>query len=141
MAFKEGAWIASALAAVSFAVAAGKPPTVQLGPGVIRSQAQMIVMPVYPPQSVQAGHSGVAVADIYVSTKGVVEEVKLLQAPDAAIGSEIVKAVSRWTFHPMKTMPDKTPVEIEGRLMFMFSLREGTPKVTDLAGAHSAQAH
>lgn len=136
MTLARNASIALALMGANAAFPAGKPLTVQVSPEVFRSQAQSVVMPAYPPQSAQAGHSGVAVADVRVSTTGVVEDVKLLQAPDAAIAPEVVKAVAHWIFHPMLTVPDKTAVEIEGRVMFMFSLKNGIPQVTDLVASH-----
>lgn len=136
MALAENALAALIFTAATAVCSAGKPPTVQVGPGVFRSQAKWVVTPIYPQQSVRAGHSGVAVADVHVTTRGVVESVKLLQAPDAAIGSELIRAVLSWTFHPLIAMPDKTPVESEGRVMFMFSLTNGVPQVTDLVGTH-----
>jgi TonB family protein len=118
------------------AFAANKPPTVQLGPGVFRAQVQKAIIPAYPPQSIQAGHSGVAVADVHVSSTGTVLGVILLQAPDASIGAEVIGAVSKWIFRPTLALPEKTPVEIEGRVILSFSLRGGTPRVTDLVVEH-----
>lgn len=127
---------AALLVLARFAFPASDPLVVHAGPGVFHSQVRSAIMPAYPRQSTEVGHSGLAVADVHVSTTGTVLDVKVLQAPDSAIGSELIKAVSKWSFRPTLTIPDKTPVEIVGRVIFSFSLKNGTPEVTDLVAEH-----
>jgi TonB family protein len=125
-------WLANACVAL----AASALPLVEVSPAVFRVQAQTIAMPTYPASSVKAGHSGVAVAEVHVSQAGTVIGVTLLEAPDQAIGAEMTRALSRWRFRQTLEIQSGTPVEIQGRVILFFSLKNGTPQVQDLVAQH-----
>lgn len=109
----------------------------QLSPGIFREQAKSALLPAFPADSIRDGHSGIAVADVHVSVSGKVLTVQPLQSPDAAIRRELVRSLSKWTFLPTVAISDSKPVEIRGRVMFLFSLKNGMPKVIDLETQHS----
>ncbi|MGI8742948.1 MAG: TonB family protein [Bryobacteraceae bacterium] len=58
-------------------------------------------MPVFTKSSSEAGHEGVAVAEVRVSNRGGVIKTKILEAPDAAIGASVETAVKQWSFSPV----------------------------------------
>lgn len=125
-----------AMATVCLSLSATDPVIVYVAPAVIERSIVSAEMPVYPAQSLKAQDSGIVAADVHVSRKGTVKEVKLLQAPDALIASEVVKTISKWTFHPAMIAGTNEPLEIEGRVLLYFSLEHGTPRVFDLVAKH-----
>lgn len=128
---------AALLVLASATLCASEPMVVHVSAFIVHTQVRSSLTPEYPQESARAGHAGVAVADVHVSAVGSVLDVKLLEAPDPAIGSAVVKAVSKWTFAPVVTAADKTPVEFIGRVMFSFSLKSGVPTVVDLVAEHN----
>jgi TonB family protein len=117
-------------------------PVFVIGVGVLRAQAIAVVMPVYPPDSVQIRHSGTAVVEIRISTKGRVTDANVLQAPDDRISKAVETAVRQWTFHPLqKDRADGEPAEFKGRLLFYFTVENGRGVVYDLAKERPARNH
>lgn len=114
--------------------------TLRLVPTYISGFRHTLLRPAFPSESIRAGHSGIAVADVRVSGSGSVLEVHPLQAPDEAIRQELVNSLSKWLFTPTTAVRDGQPVEVEGRLMFFFSLRGGKPTVVDLTTEHAADS-
>ncbi len=127
---------ALAVATVCISLSATDPPIVYVSPVVLDRSILSAAMPLYPAQSLKVQHSGIVAADVHVSPKGTVEGVKLLQAPDALIGSEVIKTLSKWTFRPAKAVATNEALGIEGRVLLYFSLEHGTPQVIDLVAKH-----
>ena len=98
---------------------------------VFRLQAIRVVLPTYPSSSLAQHHSGTAVVELLVSPKGTVSEVKVLEAPDDAIGVSVSHAATQWTFYPLVTR-DNVAHPMKGRLIFYFQIKKGRPSVVDV---------
>jgi TonB family protein len=128
------------IAAVFFSVPVFGTPdgvaVVIVGPGVLRSLAESVVLPSYPVSSYKATRTGVAVIEVAVSPAGKIANTKVLETPDRAIGDSVETAVKQWTFHPL-LMAGK-PVIARSRLIFYFRIEGGKPVVVDATKEKSA---
>lgn len=134
-------WIGIGVLAVALipAAASTEETVVALDIQILRDTAKLIQMPTFPVSSVQLRHSGCAVVQLKVSTKGDVVSAEVLEAPDGAIAESVRLAVKQWKFYP--TFLGKTPVMFMGRLIFYFELAEGKPRVIEAVRAsHSITA-
>lgn len=97
---------------------------VRVGPMVFRDNAVHVVTPEYPKSSIAANVSGPAVAEVFVSDEGKVYNVKILEAPDLAIGNALKTALSKWVFRPFRVRQTMTgpsvPTPATSRLVFYF---------------------
>lgn len=78
--------------------------------------------PSYPATSLGRKVTGVAVAAILIDQNGHLQSLKLLQAPDEAIGRSVHDALMRWTFRP-------TGIPMKGKLFFYFTIKRGAGTV------------
>ena len=88
----------------------------------VRQMATEAPKPAYPPASVKAKVSGVAIVSVLVDTNGKATA-EVLEAPDAHIAAAVKDAVSSWTFRTHASVP------ITARLTFYFRLENGKPRV------------
>jgi TonB family protein len=106
---------------------------IDVGGGVLRSQAVHVVLPDYPAESIARRSQGVAVAELTVSLSGAAAAVQMLETPDSYIRSALSAALSKWRFQPFKF--NGLPVRARGRLVFYFKFVDGNPKVIDAIAA------
>lgn len=99
-------------------------------------------LPKYPPDSVQRGSEGVAVASIATGLDGRVESVRVLQAPDDDIGHAVRAALEQWTFGTYYSLVDgqRIPMRIESRMTFYFRIVGGAGVVLNPTTAMPADA-
>jgi len=87
-----------------------------------------MMMPSYPEESEKNGTRGVAVAQIEINARGDVDQVDVLESPDAAIKDSVSSAVKQWRFQPQTIQGE--PVRIRGKLTFYFVIdQSGRGKV------------
>jgi len=110
-------------------VIAATPAQVLVGIGVLRHEAERVVMPEYPSVSFVDGHKGPAVAEVRVSIDGKVAHIRMLEAPDQAIAESVSSAVQKWRFHPFSVAG--RAVEVISRVVFYFRIVDGKPFVID----------
>ena len=79
--------------------------------------------PNYPDESRRHGNAGVAVVSVVLKADGRVSAVSLLEAPDKAIGREVVRTARQWVFQQQVAGTSDRPRE--GRLTFYFRLVDG----------------
>jgi TonB family protein len=82
---------------------AGAVPQDQLGVArtserFLRSWATVVIAPTYPEEAIRAGTTGVAVAEVRLNEKSVVEAIDVLQAPSAAVTTAVRTAIKLWRF-------------------------------------------
>src|ERR1700761_6904929 len=103
---------------------------------VLEGKAIVHPLPPSPPESQRDHHEGVAVAEIVVGSDGAVAQVRLLQAPDAAISAAVSATLLKWRFQPMTS--EGKPVSVSSRMIFYFKRAADSYTVID-AGAEEAQ--
>jgi TonB family protein len=126
------------VSAVGLAIASDGPRVGYPALDVFRLQAILTILPTYPASSVSQNRSGTAVAEILVSQAGKVVDLRILEAPDAAISASVTDAVTRWTFHPLVT-GDNVSHPMKGRLIFYFKINKGKPIVIDVIAQRLAK--
>ena len=112
-------------------------PKIELAPGAavrvseegLRQAARVTVPPTYPPESLAAKVSGVAVAGVLVAADGRVERVEILESPDALTGEAVQRAVMAWMFTPLQVAGANSPARMQGKLTFYFELSGKTGRV------------
>jgi TonB family protein len=97
------------------------PISATVGESGLRMFVTQTVMPLYPPEDVKNGKSGVAVAHVEVSEDGRVAKLNITEAPTKAISEEVTRAVSLWRFE--KTFVRGQPARMIGDLTFYFVIR------------------
>lgn len=89
-----------------------------------RDNATVQVWPEFPAASLGWGASGVAVAEVIAAEEGHVESVRILEAPDALIGTAVYQAVLQWRIRaPLEG--DEVPRRVRTKLFFYFGIIEG----------------
>jgi TonB family protein len=96
---------------------------------VLRVFAVRAPMPVYPAESLSRGVSGVVVISLATDAAGRVSTVAVLQAPDAAIGAAVDRAVREWTFSPAQISGRAEQSGVRGKLTFYFRIEGGRGRV------------
>ena len=97
--------------------------TITMGEMGLREQARTAPLPDYPVDALAKQRSGVAVASIAVGEDGHTASADILEAPDAAIGTAVKQALSKWTFIPL-------PQAIrQATLTFYFQINAGRGRV------------
>ena len=114
--------MSNALAALTLAVVFTQAPVATTSEIGLRSMVLTPVLPSYPAGSVQAGASGVAVAEIVATATGGVQSVEILEAPDAAIGQAVRAALNQWTF-PASSFAK------QAKITFYFTIEKGRGRV------------
>ncbi len=110
--------------ALALAVVVPRAQTLAFPETSLRRLAVTSVAPEYPASSLEAGASGIAVADVIAAQTGVVQSVEILEAPDQAIADAVRAALTRWKF-PAGSFP------IHGKLTFYFRIEKGKGRVLD----------
>jgi TonB family protein len=87
--------------------------------GVLRNAARSTVRPQYPSDAITKNITGTAVAHVFLSVRGDVLRVKILEAPSASISDAVMDATRRWTFEPFPGSKGK-PIRSSGKLTFYF---------------------
>jgi TonB family protein len=103
---------------------------IELPPGGLIPRS--IVMPVYPEESQKKGIEGPAVVEVLFGTDGrVLDQPKIVVAPDQAIGEAAIDAVSQWIFQRQLWQfgPRPQPVDVVGDVTLYFVLDNGKPLV------------
>jgi protein TonB len=74
--------------------------------------------PVYPAEALKSQVSGMVVLDARISTKGVVEALRVISGP-ASLQQAALDAVRQWTYRPY--LLNNTPVEVETTVNVVFA--------------------
>lgn len=106
--------------------ASGTPPqrTARTSEGVLRQTALHTVVPAYPDSSIRDRVQGVSVVEVEISPSGILLDVRLLEAPDKAIGEATAHAVRQWKFPAASLQGSSTPVRLIGKLTFYFLISD-----------------
>ena len=114
-----------------FVLAQEWPSAPRLAEVSIRKNATKVVMPEYPPESIERGSKGLAVAQLLYDETGIVTHVKVLEAPDSYIRDAVIAAVKQWHFLSAHARSENGPlIKIQGKLTFYFIINErGEAKV------------
>ncbi len=89
----------------------------------LRGQVRTAPPPEYPAEAIAKQRSGVTVASIAVGEDGQTASVDILEAPDAAIGTAVRQALSKWAFIPL-------PQAVrQSTLTFYFQISSGRGRV------------
>ncbi len=89
------------------------------------------VMPDFPVATLKARAEGVVVVQILVGSDGSMQNVEVLEAPDAAAGAAIRQAMMQWKFETVRAIADGRPAAVRSRFAFYFVVRKGKPLVLD----------
>ncbi|HLJ27848.1 MAG TPA: energy transducer TonB [Candidatus Angelobacter sp.] len=93
----------------------------------LRTITETIVVPLYPKDAITNRLTGVAVALVTVTEKGVVSRVEVLEAPSLSIGTSLSDALSQWRFKTAAN--DGHPTGYTGKVTYYFVFQTGTPAV------------
>lgn len=92
----------------------------------LRRNATTQPRPEYPATSIAKGSKGVAVAELLIDTEGVVEQVRVVEAPDEHISAAVAAAVRQWRFVPLTAGPNSPERRrADGKLYFYFEIEGG----------------
>lgn len=92
----------------------------------LRRNATTQPRPEYPAASIAKGSRGVAVAELLIDTEGVVEQVRVVEAPDEHISAAVAAAVRQWRFVPLTAGPNSQERRrADGKLYFYFEIDGG----------------
>jgi TonB family protein len=91
---------------------------ITIGEGVLRANAESVIMPEYPAASREKHTTGVVVVQLEVTENGLVEATEILQAPDQMIKRAVEAAISQWKFRP--TVLANRKRRVRGKLTFYF---------------------
>jgi len=92
-----------------------------------------MITPEYPRTSKLAKHQGVAVAELETNTRGEVESVEILEAPDADVGRSLERALRKWRLSPLTI--NKEPCRIRGKVTYYYRLVQDVGRVLPPADA------
>lgn len=106
-------------------------------PGVLRSHATSAPLPVYPGHE-RNSKDGRVVVSVIVDVTGRVRTPQILETSDQGMANAVLAAVKKWEFKPFLAAENKKPVEVVGRLIFYFVVRNGRPLVIDAAATVDA---
>ena len=91
----------------------------------VRLLALVKPMPLYPAASIKNKASGVAVAEILVSQDGRMEQVNVLQAPDAGVRETLEVVLMKWEFTKVVPTGQSKGVPFSSKLTFYFDVENG----------------
>jgi TonB family protein len=111
------------------ALPAGQANAVRMQESSIRRVATNKVLPDYPPGSIAAQRSGVAVAAIVSDTEGRVSSITVLESPDAAIGQAVRAALGQWKVPPTQVAGRPERIGLSGKITFYFRITNGRGRV------------
>ena len=93
----------------------------------LRTITETTVVPLYPQDAITAHRTGVAVALVTVTEKGVVSKVEVLEAPSPSIGASLSDALSQWRFKTATI--DGHQTGYTGKVTYYFVFQNGKPAV------------
>lgn len=93
----------------------------------LRTITETTVVPLYPQDAIKARQTGVAVALVTVTEKGVVSKVEVLEAPSPSIGGSLSDALSQWRFKTATV--DGHVTGYTGKVTYYFLFQNGKPAV------------
>ena len=93
----------------------------------LRTITETTVVPLYPQDAIKARQTGVAVALVTVTEKGVVSKVEVLEAPSTSIGGSLSDALSQWRFKTATI--DGHQTGYTGKVTYYFVFQDGKPVV------------
>lgn len=104
---------------------------VRMAESSVRRVATAKVVPTYPPSSIKAGATGVAVASIVSDLTGAVTTVDILEAPDSAIAEAVRAALKQWKVPPVTVMGRQERMGVTGKVTYYFRIVDGRGRVLD----------
>jgi TonB family protein len=117
------------LVLTSHARSAAQSATVAFSEMVLRVSTVRAPVPEYPAESRSRGVSGVVVISLATDIAGHVSTTAILQAPDAATGAAVERAVREWAFTPTRVAGRPEPYGLRGKLTFYFRIENGRGRV------------
>jgi rhodanese-related sulfurtransferase len=88
------------------------------------------VTPDFPVASLKAGVQGVVVVQVLLGSDGPMQNVEVLEAPDAATGAAVQRALIDWQFEKFTTAEGRAAA-VRSQFAFYFVVRKGKPLVLD----------
>jgi len=126
--------LALLLIAPVFAYQAGS-PRIAVEETALRAAASVYPIPVYPPASIRANHTGRVVIEVVLAPAGKdspltrVQSTKVLEAPDTDMANAVVKALEGARYMPF--FDGQQAVEASSRVVWEFRIAAGKPEVID----------
>ena len=107
------------LASIATAQTAQVPPQAyRPGNGVTTPRLKHEVKPVYPPQAMNSGISGLVRMECVIQPDGTISDVKVVESLDPVVDAEAVRALKQWTFTPGFKDGKAVPVIVEIEMSF-----------------------
>ncbi len=108
-----------------------KEPIILVSPMIFRTHATTVLLPEYPSYSQKAGHVGRVTAEVDIAGNGKTTAIRILEAPDSAMGDSVRSALLKWAFRPFRRMDNQSALAARSRLIFYFSIKDGKATVVD----------